>query len=243
MATALGPRAASAGFRLLSLDTVASTNIEALARAGEDRLWVTAREQTAGRGRRGRSWASQPGNLYASLLLQTPAATARCPELSFVAALAVHDAVAPVAARIKWPNDLLIEGRKFTGILIESGRDNAVVIGIGVNCAHHPDGTDYPASDLDGRFLPEQLFAALSDAMVLRLGQWQDGFASIRADWLARASGLGEAIDVRLPNSTISGLFEDLDEAGRLMLRLPDGRLEPIAAGDVFPLVREKVTA
>lgn len=243
MAYTLGPQAAAAGFRLLSFQSVTSTNSEALAHSGEDKLWFVADEQTAGRGRRGRVWTSLPGNLFASLLLKAPAPPDRCAQLSFVAALAIHDAVAPAAARIKWPNDLLIDGRKFTGILIESAKDGATVIGIGVNCAHHPDGTEHPAGDLGGRFSREQVFSALSDAMVLRLAQWRGGFASIRADWLVRASGLGEEILVRLPNRTLSGHFDSLDESGRLMLRLPDGRLEPIAAGDVFPMAREKVSA
>ena len=121
----LDPAATAAGVRLLSHDTVGSTNAEALqfARKGErGPLWVTAKRQTAGRGRRGRSWVSEPGNLYASLLLTDPAPPERFPELSFVAALALHDAIGgriPGLSNrlvLKWPNDLLIDRNKFAGI-------------------------------------------------------------------------------------------------------------------------------
>jgi BirA family biotin operon repressor/biotin-[acetyl-CoA-carboxylase] ligase len=197
----LEPIAASAGVRLIVHDIIGSTNGEALAlaRAGDrGPVWVTASSQTAGRGRRGRAWVSEPGNLYASLLLTDPSPPQRAAELSFVAALAVHDAVGGrvpgVAARLalKWPNDLLIDRCKFAGILIE-GEGAAVVIGIGVNCTHHPADTAYPATDLASagiRATPEGVFAALSAAMVVRLDQWKRGedFPAIRTDWLERAS-------------------------------------------------------
>ena len=147
----LDPIAVAAGVRLEALVSVGSTNKEARLRAlrGDDApLWITAVTQTQGRGRMDRSWASPPGNLYASLLLREPAAPERAPELGFVAALALRDAIiaeAPaLASRLafKWPNDLLLAGKKCAGILIEGdvGVDNRVnaVIGIGVNCASHP---------------------------------------------------------------------------------------------------------
>src|SRR5712692_3600029 len=143
----LDPRATAAGMRLVAHEVLGSTNAEALslARQGErGPLWITAERQSAGRGRRGRSWVSAPGNLYASLLLTDPAPPEHWPELSFVAALALHDAVGGripgLAARLvlKWPNDLLIDRNKFAGILVE-GEGAAVAIGIGVNCVHHPD--------------------------------------------------------------------------------------------------------
>src|SRR5438105_12858227 len=174
----LDPAAARSGVRLVSFETIGSTNAEALARAraGErGPLWITAGRQTAGRGRRGRSFVSEPGNLFASLLLTDPSPADRAAELSFVAALALHDAicqVAPVLAgrlELKWPNDLLCDGAKLAGILVEgesgSGRPLAVVIGIGVNCAHHPDGLSYPATSLAAcgvTVTPQRLFAALS---------------------------------------------------------------------------------
>ena len=223
--------------RLVAHQVLGSTNTEALnlARQGErGPLWITAERQTAGRGRRGRAWISQPGNLYASLLLTAPAPVAHWPELSFVARLLA----------IKWPNDLLLEGAKFAGILIEGeggdgGDGGAVAVGIGINCVSHPADTDYPATDLAAAGAPvsrEKLFAVLSAKMLGRLAQWNrgDGFSTIRADWLARATGVGADIVVRLAEREIIGRFEALDETGGLMLRLPDGNAVRIAAGDVF---------
>src|SRR3954468_15706790 len=152
----LDPRASAAGVRLVSHEVLVSTNTEALtlARAGErGSLWVTAGGQSAGRGRRGRTWTSEPGNLFASLLLTEPAPPEHWSELSLVAALAIHDAIADLApaARqrlaIKCPNDLLLNGAKFAGILAE-GEEATVVIGIGINCTSHPADTDFPATSL-----------------------------------------------------------------------------------------------
>jgi BirA family biotin operon repressor/biotin-[acetyl-CoA-carboxylase] ligase len=243
--------ASATGASLISHDTLGSTSAEALARAraGErGPLWITARRQTAGRGRRGSVWISQPGNLYASLLLSDAAAGAHLPELCFVAALAVMDAVCAAAPslasklKLKWPNDLLLDGAKLAGILIEAesiaGR-TATVAGIGVNCAHHPGDTAYPATDLAAHGVavtPVDVFRELSGAMAARLAQWDRGagFAAIRAAWLSHAAGIGSDIVVRLPDRELAGTFESLDPAGRLMLRLPAGRLEAITAGDVL---------
>lgn len=243
----LDPSARAAGVRLVAHDVVGSTNAEALrlARAGErGPLWITARAQDAGRGRRGASWVSETGNLYATLLL-TELPAARAPELSFVAALAVYDAVAAsvpeLRPTLKWPNDLLLEGAKFAGILIEGEGTTpfAAAVGIGVNCVSHPTLTAYPATDLAAAGAvvgPELLFVALSAAMLARLAQWDRGlgFASTRADWLARASGLGEAIHVRLPERDLAGRFAGLDETGHLLLERPDGAIEAITAGEVY---------
>jgi BirA family biotin operon repressor/biotin-[acetyl-CoA-carboxylase] ligase len=245
--------ASAIGVRLTAHDTLGSTNAEALARAraGErGPLWVTAARQTAGRGRRGNVWASGPGNLYASLLLTDPAPAAHLPELCFVVALAVRDAaVEAVPAgrerlKVKWPNDLLRDGAKLAGILIEAenvGGVTAAAVGIGVNCTHHPDGLPYPATNLSAgsvAVLPETVFRALSRTMVSRLAQWNRGagFAAIRAEWLTHAAGLGGDIVVRLPDRELSGRFEALDRMGRLMLRLPAGQLEAITVGEMFPL-------
>ena len=219
------------------------------ARAGErGPLWITARSQSAGRGRRGRTWTSPPGNLYASLLLSEPSPEALAPQLSFVAALALHDALCDCAPRLgplfklKWPNDVLLGLDKLAGILIEgdSGPVFAVVVGFGVNCVDHPLDTYFPATDLrlaGAMVAPAALFAALSAAMLRRLGQWRRGagFATIRADWLARAAGLGEDIRVRLPERELRGRFQGLDEAGRLLVQQPDG-LATVTAGEVFGL-------
>jgi BirA family biotin operon repressor/biotin-[acetyl-CoA-carboxylase] ligase len=250
----LDPAAMAAGVRLLARETLESTNAEALALARQGErgpAWITARSQTTGRGRRGNAWLSEPGNLYATLLLIDPAPAEHAPELSFVAALALHDAIVACAGALrarltlKWPNDVLCDGRKLAGILVEGERTApglAVAIGIGANCRHHPAQTSHPATDLadaGAEVLPERLFAALSATMLLRLAQWRRGagFAAIRADWLGRAAGVGGELRVRLPGRQLTGRFEALDARGRLLLRLADGALETIAAGEVFPLV------
>ncbi len=240
-----------AGVRTITYETLGSTNAEALAlaRAGErGPLWITAKTQSAGRGRRGSAWESPPGNLYATFLLTEPSAPPDAPQLSFVAALALHDAVSFAAPqlgpllKVKWPNDLLLGVKKLAGILIEGESKPvfAAAIGIGVNCVSHPPDTAYPATDLaaaSAHVMPEQLFASLAAAMQQRLGQWQggQGFASIRADWLKRAAGIGESIRVRLPERELSGRFRGLDEAGRLLVEGPDG-VASVTAGEVFGL-------
>ena len=249
----LDPRASAAGVRLIAHEMLVSTNAEALALAGRGErgpLWVTAGRQTGGRGRRGRTWVSEPGNLFASLLLTDAAPPEHWPELAFVAALAIHDAVAELAPAlrgqlfIKWPNDLLIAQKKFSGILIEGeGGHGAVVVGIGVNCVSHPTDTDYPATNLAAAGAAvgaETLFTALSSRMMGRLAQWNAGehFSTIRADWLARAAGRGEEIRVRLAeDQELTGRFDEVDDSGRLVLSLPDGTRKTIAAGDVVALL------
>jgi BirA family transcriptional regulator, biotin operon repressor / biotin---[acetyl-CoA-carboxylase] ligase len=250
----LDPAAVAAGYRLAAHEKLASTNAEALVRAqpchDANPLWITAREQTAGRGRRGNTWISPAGNLYATLSLFDPASPKDAPQLSFVAGLAVHDAIrdcAPASGEqttLKWPNDVLCGGKKVAGILIEghalpSGL--AVAIGIGVNCEHHPPHTSYPATDLAAAgsdVSADDLFFALSGSMVRRLAQWRRGadFAATRSDWCDRAIGIGGDMRVRLPDRELIGRFEALDDSGRLLLRLDDGSLETITAGDVFPL-------
>jgi BirA family transcriptional regulator, biotin operon repressor / biotin---[acetyl-CoA-carboxylase] ligase len=244
--------AVAAGYRLATHETLESTNAEALtlARGGEcGPLWIMARQQTAGRGRRGNAWVSWPGNLHVSLLLVDPAPPECAPELSFVAALALHDAILDRAPdlrshlALKWPNDILCRGAKLAGILIEGerpARELAVAVGIGVNCRHHPTQTNYPATDLKAvgaDISAESLFVALSATIVRRIGQWRRGagFDGIRGDWIARAASMGD-MRVRLPGSEILGRGEGLDERGRLLLRLADGSLQSVAAGDVFPV-------
>ncbi|MGB7257304.1 MAG: biotin--[acetyl-CoA-carboxylase] ligase [Pseudolabrys sp.] len=239
-----------AGVRHTRYETLGSTNAEALAlaRAGErGPLWVSAASQSAGRGRRASTWVSPRGNLYATLLLTEPSGADSAPQLSFVAALAAHDAIAECAQavgpslKVKWPNDLLIGGAKVAGILIEGGNDPrfAVAIGIGVNCASHPSDTPYPAIDLAAAgavVAPDVLLHALAAAMNRRLAQWQRGagFAAIRVDWLKRVAGLGEEIRVRLPERELAGKFDGLDEAGRLLVQQAGKPVEAITAGEVF---------
>ncbi len=253
------PVATAAGVRLVTLATIGSTNVEALARAREGErgpLWVVARSQTGGKGRRGRVWVSPPGNLYASLLLGDPAPPARLAQLSFVAALAVHDAVTELAPMLgprlalKWPNDVMCDGRKLCGILLEGEGSGsaAVALGIGVNCVQHPADAAYPATDLavaGAHVPPETLFQVLSRTMLQRIAQWRrgEGFASLRADWLRRAEGLSGPIRARLHDYEVTGVFDTIDADGHLVLLRDDGTRETIAAGDVFPIYRARVEA
>lgn len=240
-----------AGVRHLAYEALGSTNAEALAlaRAGEcGPLWVSARSQSAGRGRRGSAWVSPPGNLYASLLLSEPSPKPCAPQLSFVAALALHDALCDCASalgplfKLKWPNDVLLGAKKLAGILVEGESEPAftVVIGFGVNCTSHPADTAFPATDLltaGAVVVSDALLSALAAAMLRRMDIWASGrgFAAIRADWLARAAGLGGEIRVRLPERELTGRFLGLDEAGRLQLGEASG-LTTVAAGEVFGL-------
>lgn len=222
-----------------------STNAYALLHAAElpDGQWITAERQSAGRGRRARPWISEPGNLYASLLLHSRNADPPRQQLSFVAALALHDAVAQVLPGVplllKWPNDLLLAGVKCAGILLES-TGGSVVVGIGVNLAHHPQGTERPATSLaahGARVTPPVFLELLADAMSARLAAWRaSGFAPIRAAWLARAAFIGQRIEARLGHETLTGTFEDLAEDGALALRIHGLGLRPVHAGEVFGL-------
>ncbi len=261
----LDPTAIEAGVRLEILAATGSTNAEARLRAqrGErGALWITATAQSEGRGRHGRTWISPPGNLYASLLLSDPSPFEHAPQLAFVAALALRDAIVGEAAALapqlafKWPNDLLLAGDKCAGILIEgeaafdgeeaqAPKRLTVIVGIGVNCTSHPprsNGTDsFPATDFrahGAEITPERLFRRLSATMCRRLAQWDrsHGFAAILADWLSCARGIGEQITVRNNGAQTQGRFVGLDQAGRLLLELRNGTLTKISAGDVFPL-------
>lgn len=240
-----------AGVRHEKFETLGSTNAEALARAraGErGPLWISAVRQTAGRGRRGNVWDSPAGNLYASLLLSDPSTPALAPQLSFVTGVALYDAVARFVEQklplsLKWPNDLLLNGQKIAGLLVEaeSAQGFTVAIGIGVNCQRHPIGASYPTTDLRANGVdvePPQLLQALAAAMTRRLEQWQrgKGFALIRTDWLDRAAGLGKLIKVRLPERQLDGIFNGIDDEGQLLLATSAGRTEIIRAGDVFAM-------
>lgn len=245
----IDPSFAARGVRHIAHGAVASTNALALAYARAGRagpLWVTAERQTAGRGRRGRCWESPPGNLYATLLLTAPCRPERAPQLSFVAALAVHDAVllsalaAPERLRLKWPNDLLLDGAKLAGILVE-GETSAegafsAAVGIGVNCVSHPAAASYAATDLRQAGLAVDvaaLFGRLADAMQARLAQWRggEGFAATRSDWLLRTARIGDAIRVR-SRDEVEGAFAGIDEDGRLLLSLANGGVQAFAAAD-----------
>ena len=239
-------------YRLVALETVDSTNDEALrlaAAGAEDGTLVWAREQTGGRGRQGRSWSSPPGNLYFSLVLRPDCAVAEAAQLSFVAGLALGEAFGSVAPPLievtyKWPNDLLLNGRKAAGILLESrgnpdGTLECLILGIGANLAHFPEDTGFPATSLHYEGARDVAVVALLEAFGRHFMSWanrwlDDGFAPVRRAWLQHAHGLGEEIEVRLPRETLKGTFKDLDERGVLVLELPDGTRREISAGDVY---------
>jgi BirA family biotin operon repressor/biotin-[acetyl-CoA-carboxylase] ligase len=263
MAFALGPETTARGYRLAAYDTIGSTSTEAMARAGAGdpgRLWVVSKAQTAGHGRRGRAWQTASGNLAASLLLIVPAEQARSATLGFAAGLALDQAIrvaAPTVAlrlavdgvdgrdarlRLKWPNDVLVDGAKVAGILLEAmglpGGVTAVVIGIGVNVLHAPEGVPYPATSLSAcgaDLTAEELFTALAEAWVAQAELWDGGrgFPAVRRQWLERAAGLGAPIAVRLGEAVVRGTFETIDEQGMLVVRTPEGAARKIAAGEV----------
>ena len=249
---AAGPKLPPA-YRLVALDRIDSTNAEAARRAeagAEDGTLVWAREQSSGRGRQGRTWDSPPGNLYLSLVLRPECPPADAAQLGFVAALAVGDTIGTVGPPMlevtyKWPNDVLLNGRKVSGILLESkttpdGAMTWLVLGVGINVVSFPEGTETPATCI--RFegaAPDLNEVAVLEAftrhMLSCVNRWlEDGFAPVRQSWLNHAHALGEEISVRLSNQTLTGTFRDLDERGALILDLADGRQRTIAAGDVL---------
>ncbi|QUD88509.1 biotin--[acetyl-CoA-carboxylase] ligase [Phenylobacterium montanum] len=237
---------------VLALDEIDSTNAEARRRAeaGEGGpLWITALRQTAGRGRRGRNWETgKGGNLAATLLLLTDKPPAEAAQISFLAALAVSDLVKTYvrAAQplLKWPNDVLVGGRKISGILVESGRraDGKLWLaaGIGVNLAEAPQAADRPATTFaaegcDPPPAPREALDRLSSSLSGWLGVWESqGFAAIAEAWTRRAQGLGGPCQARLGAETVEGVAEGLDLDGALRLRLPGGEIRRITAGEVF---------
>lgn len=244
------------GYRRIAFDRVASTNDEArrFAEAGAaEGLVVTGVQQTAGRGRQGKAWVSPPGNVYASLLLRPACPAARAAELVFVAGVAACDAVATLLsgeapARCKWPNDLMIRGRKVAGILAEASTDPAgtcefVVLGIGINVAHHPPETAWPATSLvasgaggaaAGGADAEGVLARLVAAWDEWHRRWRaDGFVPIRAAWLERAFALGQTIQLSQDRGAHRGRFLGLDASGALVLETIAGKRETHQFGDV----------
>jgi BirA family biotin operon repressor/biotin-[acetyl-CoA-carboxylase] ligase len=251
MAFALGPKATAAGYRLDARETVGSTNAEALAlaRAGDPgRLWVVSDYQSAGRGRRNSAWQTPRGNLAATILSIVSVPPVTGATLGFVAGLCLDEALrstaglAPDRLRLKWPNDVLLDGRKLAGILLEAeireGGDVAVAVGIGVNVVGAPSGLPYPATSLADIGAPLDaagLFLPLAEAWagIARLWDEGRGFAAIRRLWLERAAGIGAPVSVRVGNAVLSGAFETIDGDGRLVIRAADGAEHTISAGEV----------
>lgn len=237
-----------APFTHLGLDSVGSTNDEARRRVEDgtaaDLLVVTAARQTAGRGRRGRVWESPEGNLHASFAIRVGRPLAEAAQIGFVAALALAEALDDVVpghdVRCKWPNDVLIDGRKVAGMLLESAGDGWLVLGIGVDVATRPA----PGETLYATLALAELGYGGDTVQVLtalcrRFGPWlarwrAEGFAPVRTAWLGRARGLGEAAVVRLEAETLSGVFAGLDEEGGMLLDQGEAGIRRVLAGDVF---------
>ncbi len=233
-------------WRVRALTITASTNddVRQAAEAGEAEGFVVhALKQTAGRGRHGRQWQSPEGNLYCSALLRPKIEPRFFGHYSFVAALALGEMVREVLPDIlvtyKWPNDVLVEGKKTAGILLESG-DGYLIIGIGLNIAYHPEDALYKATSLaaykpDLKGSAEQLHSIL-EVLLDHLRDWhdvmqKDGFAPLRAAWLEHAQR--GSMTVKLPGETLEGEFAGIDEDGQLRLKTADGE-RVVAAGDVF---------
>jgi BirA family transcriptional regulator, biotin operon repressor / biotin---[acetyl-CoA-carboxylase] ligase len=226
------------GWTLVALDSVGSTNDEAgqLAEQGApEGTVVWAREQTGGR-----RWASPVGNLYSSTIVRPRCTAARAAELGFVAALAVADlADKRRSVRLKWPNDVLVDGGKVAGILPESsvgqnGQAEHVVLGIGVNVAFAPQLPDmrYPGAALGGSV--ESALERLVAGLARWLAVWRSqGFDVVRQHWLEKAGPIGADVDVKLGEELVRGRFAGLDATGALLLETPSGR-RTITSGEVL---------
>ena len=239
---------------ILLLDQTDSTNADARRRADAGEagpLWIVARCQTEGRGRRGRQWESQDGNLFSTLLQLTRKSPAEAAQVTFVAALAIADlldAWAPASlVTIKWPNDVMLAGQKASGVLVESGAHETgglwLAVGIGVNLAHAPEGTERPATalvhhlrgDVTAPPTVEAAAAKLAEAFDTWMMRWETlGFQPILDAWRARTAGLDGPAVARLGRETVEGTAEGVAPDGALKLRLADGSLRLISAGDVF---------
>lgn len=260
MTFALGPKAASAGYRLAAFDKAGSTNAEAMAaaRRGErGPIWFVTTEQTAGRGRRQRAWIAPRGNLASSVLEIMDVSPAVAATMGFAFGLAHETALQRVSVEanvrlagsdqlkylLKWPNDIMVRGQKLCGLLVEAEAMTdgglAVVAGIGTNIVAAPEGTPTPATSLATLGVDvgaEELFAELSDAWVEFRGIWDNGrgFADIRKLWLERAFGLGERVAIQTGTAVVEGTFDTIDEAGCLIIRTAEGRRVAVTAGEVY---------
>lgn len=260
MTFSLGPKVISAGYRLVAFDQAGSTNSEAMAHArrGErGSTWFVTTLQTAGRGRRQRAWVAPRGNLASSVLEVIDVTPAVAATMGFAFGLAHEAALQRVSVEanlrlagsdqlqylLKWPNDVLVRGRKLCGLLVEAEAMTdgglAVVAGIGTNIVAAPEGTPTPAVSLAAlgvHISAEELFAAQSDAWVELFGIWDNGrgFPDIRKLWLERAYGVGGPVAIQIGTTTLEGTFETIDDAGCLIVRTADGRRMPVTAGEVF---------
>ena len=240
-----------AGFSLHHVPTIESTNDEAARLAADGAssgTIVLADRQTRGRGRLGRTWQSSTGNLHTSILLRPDGPLKAATQLSLLTAVALADTLSAKAPpgsvlALKWPNDVLIDGAKVAGILLEctGGKDGQiahVIIGVGVNVAWAPGTVPYPVTSLASAGFPTQSsrswLLAFARSLAIWLDRWhRDGFADVREAWKARSYGLGQPIRLRLDREEVEGRFVDLTEAGALLIECPDGAQHELTAGDV----------
>lgn len=242
-------------FRLEARGAVDSTNDEArrlAERGAPDGTLVWAESQRAGRGRRRRAWASPPGNLHMSLVLRPACTVETALQIGFVAGLAIADALASLVPdarrlRLKWPNDVLVDGAKIAGVLMESsvradhGTLDWLILGLGVNVARYPDDTPYPATSLAAEGGGDVTVVTVLEAVARRFESWRgrwiaESFAPVRAAWLARGAGVGGIVTVRGADGSESrGRFVDLDEGGALILETRPGARRRVVMGEVFP--------
>jgi BirA family transcriptional regulator, biotin operon repressor / biotin---[acetyl-CoA-carboxylase] ligase len=233
-------------FSLVALDRIDSTNDEARRAAERGAIHgtvISAAEQTAGRGRRGRSWISPPGNLHCSILLHCGPQPGLAPQLAFVAAVALRESLAELAPaslfQVKWPNDVLCGGRKIAGMLLEPALP-LIILGVGVDVVEAPKDVLYPATCLRRAGSDAEALDVLA-GFCGYLGVWyerwvNEGFAPIRQAWLAHAIGVGTEVHVKVGEDTVrQGRFLGIDQAGGLILEEAGGRQSIILAGDVFP--------
>jgi BirA family biotin operon repressor/biotin-[acetyl-CoA-carboxylase] ligase len=234
----------AAGHPVLHFERIDSTNSEARRLAEQDEygpLWLVADRQDGGRGRLGRTWVSEPGNLYATFLFPISAGPEIAAQAGLVAAVAVQAAVSrlrpDLAVRIKWPNDLLIGGAKVCGILSEvvGTAPTRIALGCGINVAHAPTDTPYPATALGPRCTVESVFEELDSSLSNCLKIWDEGqgFGAIRAAWSAAALGIGGQVAASIAGEATSGIFAGIAPDGALLLQTGDGRLRPVHSGEV----------
>jgi BirA family biotin operon repressor/biotin-[acetyl-CoA-carboxylase] ligase len=242
-----------AGYRLVKLDTVDSTNAEAKRRADRGEpgpLWIWSARQSKGRGRAGREWTSQVGNLFASLLIRLNCPLPTASQLALVAGIAAYETVAKLIAYegrsgllLKWPNDVLLSEEKVAGMLLENvagtkSNNSVVVIGTGINLANHPENLPHPAISLAAYGLtvsPGDALQVLAATTHEWLQRWAEGatFPTIRRAWLDRAGPTGRPLVVKLNGVETEGTYAGLDSEGALRLKTADGERR-INAGDVF---------
>jgi len=245
-----GPDGFPQGYDFRHFSEIDSTNEEARRLAGDGvdgPLWIMAERQTAGRGRQGRQWVSQFGNLMTTCLLRPDCDLDKMGQIGFVAGLALQSCVAEMAgieAKLKWPNDVLLEGAKCSGILLETLGENSngqqrLAVGIGLNLKSFPPDTPYPAISVLAatgcEIEPLAALARLAHYFDRFYQMWDaEGFAALREDWLSHAHGLDAPVNVQLADRTVSGILRSIDADGQLLVENEQGKTHIITAGDVY---------